>query len=106
MADKRASHLAFAIDLLRRAQLESGMASLKPLEEVNMRKLFVTVAAVATLLATGALTTRSDAMTPGAPAGLRAAIESTSPVAQVRWGYHHRHHRHFWMCRHHPRHCR
>ena len=71
-----------------------------------MRKLFVIVATVATLIATGALTTRSDAMTPGTPTGLRAAIETTGAVKQVQWGYHRHHYRHFWMCRHHPRHCR
>jgi hypothetical protein len=61
------------------------MASLKPLEEVNMRKLFVTAAAVAMLLSTGALTTRSDAMT----LALRPAfaLRSTPPVCvkHVRW---------------------
>ena len=35
-----------------------------------MRKLFVIAAAVATLLATGILTSRSDAMTTGTPAGV------------------------------------
>jgi len=74
-----------------------------------MRKLLVTAAAVATLLATGTLTTRSDAMTPGAKAGARAAIETTRAVKAikyVRWSRHHRHHRHFWMHRHHHRHVR
>ena len=75
-----------------------------------MRKLFVTAAAVATLLSTGALTTHSDAMTPGARSGTRAAIE-TGAVKKVLvrhhgwWVRHHRHHRHFWM-RHHHRHVR
>ena len=71
-----------------------------------MRKLFVTAAAVATLLSTGTLTTRSDAMTLGAPAGVRAAIETTRAVKHVRWSRHHRHHRHFWMHRYHHRHVR
>ena len=87
------------------------MASLKPPEEVNMRKLFVTAAAVAMLLSTGALTTRSDAKTLGAPAGVRTAVKTTSAVEHVRlvrydgrWSRHHRHHRHYWM--HHHRHVR
>ena len=70
-----------------------------------MRKLFVTAAAVATLLSTGSLTTRSDAMTLAAPAGLRAATATTTAVKHVRWSRHHRHHRHVWM-RHHYRHVR
>ena len=70
-----------------------------------MRKLFVTAAAVATLLSTGTLTTRSDAMTPRAPAGVRAAVTTTTAVNHVRWSRYHRHHRHFWM-RHHHRHVR
>ena len=83
------------------------MASLKPLEEVNMRKLFVTAAAVAVLLSTGTLTTRSDAKTLGAPVGVRTAMKTTSAVEHARmvrhhgwWSRHHRHHRHYWM-RHH-----
>jgi hypothetical protein len=77
------------------------------LQEVYMRKLFLTAAAVATLLSAGILTTRSDAMTHGTPAGLRTAIGTTSTVEHVRlvrhhgwWSRHHRHHRHFWMHRH------
>jgi len=70
-----------------------------------MRKLFVTAAAVATLLSTGTLTTRSDAMTLGARAGVRAPVETIRAVKHVRWSRHHRHHRHFWM-RHHHRHVR
>ena len=68
-----------------------------------MRKLFVTAAAVATLLATGILTTRSDAMTTGTPAGVRAAVATKTAVKHVRWSRHHRHHRQVWK-RHHYRH--
>lgn len=71
-----------------------------------MRKLFVAAVAVATLLSTGILTTRSDAMTAGTPAGVRAALATKTAVKHVRWSRHHRHHRHAWMRRHHHRHVR
>jgi hypothetical protein len=78
-----------------------------------MRKLFVTAAAVATLLSIGVLTTRSDAMTPGTPAGLHATIKTTGAVKPVRWTRHHswwaRHHRyfgHYGMRQHFHRHVR
>lgn len=49
-----------------------------------MRKTFV--AAVATVLSAGAfLTTGANAMTPGAPTGVRAAVEATTSVDQVRY---------------------
>ena len=70
-----------------------------------MRKLFVTAAAVATLLTTGILTSRSDATTTGTPAGVRAAVATKNAVKHVRWSRHHRHHRHVWK-RHHYRHVR
>ena len=86
--------------------IESGLASLKPLEEVNMRKLFVTAAAVAALLAGGALTTHSDAMTHAKSTGAHAAVHSVKGVKYLRSGRHHRHHRHVWMKRHHHKHVR
>lgn len=68
-----------------------------------MRKLFLTLAATAALLSTGALTGGSQAMTLGAPAGMRAAIEDVAVTDQVRmvcrnwWSYGRRHHRCFWV---------
>jgi hypothetical protein len=54
-----------------------------------MRTFVVTVAAVAALLAAGALTNRADAMTLGS--GLHHAIEDTDLTDKVhcRWGYPH-----------------
>lgn len=49
-----------------------------------MRKLLFTLAAVAAVLSTGALISRSDAAVLGAPGGLRGAIEGNSAVDQVR----------------------
>jgi hypothetical protein len=70
-----------------------------------MRNLFVTAVAVATLLTTGALTTRSDAMTTK-PAGLTTAIKASKDVAKTGlvchrrgWGHHAR--RCVWVPRHH-----
>jgi phosphate-selective porin len=67
-----------------------------------MRKLFLTLAATAAVLATGSLTTRSDAMT--IDSGLRAAADTAGTVEQVRWyGRHfrYRYHRHHHHRRHH-----
>ena len=72
-----------------------------------MRKLFVTAAAVAALLSTGALTARSDAMTLAAPTGLHKAVKTIKTgksVVKARWvchrhgwGRHDRHGRCFWV---------
>ena len=48
-----------------------------------MRKLLLTLAAAAAVLAAGTLANRSDAMTVGTAAGLRAAIEDANPVDRI-----------------------
>jgi len=56
-----------------------------------MRKLALTVAATAVILAVGSLSAyRAEAMTLG-PAGVRAAIDAVNPVEKTacwRWGWH------------------
>jgi len=57
-----------------------------------MRKLALTVAATAAILAVGSLSAyRAEAMTLGGPAGVRGAIDAISPVEKTacwRWGWH------------------
>ena len=69
-----------------------------------MRNLFVTAAAVAALLATGTLTTTSDAKTLAAPAGVHKTIKTVKTgksfakarlVCHRGWARHHRHGRCF-----------
>jgi len=94
------------------ADLETALRNLYVRLGQEDLPLFVTAVAVAMLLAGGALTTRSDAMTPRAPAGIHTTSKSTAAVAKVRmvrhhgrWGRHH-HHRHFSMSGHNHRYCR
>jgi hypothetical protein len=64
-----------------------------------MRKLYLTLAAAAAVVSTGLLAQPANAMTP--VAGLRAAVEETAMVDQVRWVC-----THFWNGRwHHREHC-
>lgn len=58
-----------------------------------MRKLFLTLAAAAAMLSTGALTPDADAMTIGTPAGLRGAIEDIAVTDQVHCRPRRLHHR-------------
>jgi hypothetical protein len=57
-----------------------------------MRRMFLAVAAAAAMLAAGSLT-RAEAMPVGDPAGVRAALESTSITDQVAYVC-----RRFWSC--------
>ena len=50
-----------------------------------MRKLGLTLVVAAAALSLAALTQRAEAMTPAGAGGMRAAIEHTSSVDQVRW---------------------
>jgi hypothetical protein len=62
-----------------------------------MRKLALTIAAAVALFTAGAASDRADAMTPGAPAGLRAAIDQTSTTETVAYTC-----THWWYGRWHP----
>jgi len=63
-----------------------------------MRKLLLAVAGAAAILLTGGLTDRSEAMTLANQAGMRAAIDETRGVDQVRFVC-----THFWNGRYHRR---
>lgn len=61
-----------------------------------MRKLILAAMAGATVLAAGFLTTSVNAMTAGAPAGLRYAIEDTDLTDKVHCRWRRPHHRRSW----------